>query len=59
MNGNHIRDLGLAVYNGRIEVREGNGKEHLCEEKSELKELVDYQLEVDKGKLTAVANLKS
>ena len=23
------------------------------------KELVDYQLEVDKGKLTAVANLKS
>ena len=24
-----------------------------------LKQLVDYQLEVDKGKLTAVANLKS
>ena len=30
-----------------------------AKESFQFKQLVDYQLEVDKGKLTAVANLKS
>ena len=34
-------------------------KETLCCVGGQVKQLVDYQLEVDKGKLTAVANLKS
>ena len=33
-------------------------KETLCCVGGQVKQLVDYQLEVDKGKLTAVANLK-
>ena len=32
---------------------------HAHQDTSGVKQLVDYQLEVDKGKLTAVANLKS
>ena len=34
-------------------------KETLCCVGGQVKQLVDYQLEVDKGKLTAVANLNS
>ena len=34
-------------------------KETLCCVGGQVKQLVDYQLEVDKGKLTAVAKLKS
>ena len=34
-------------------------KETLCCVGGQVRQLVDYQLEVDKGKLTAVANLKS
>ena len=49
--------MSQAAYRNRIKWLVS--KETLCCVGGQVKQLVDYQLEVDKGKLTAVANLKS